>query len=131
MERIPKLASRFPVAAIVAPLILAAGPASAEPAASAKIAAGKAFAELACSSCHQVSADQPPPAPVYDSDTKSGVPAPSFLAIAGAPGVGAARLHAVITHPHYPMREQLIGDDDLDAVIAYILSLGPAGAAKR
>ncbi len=90
---------------------------------SAEIARGRAFAELGCSACHQVRADQPLPAPVFDADSKSMVAAPSFLRIARERGTDAAYLRSAITLPHYPMREQMIGDEDLDSLIAYIGSL--------
>jgi mono/diheme cytochrome c family protein len=92
-------------------------------AASADIAAGKEFAELACSACHQVRAGQPEPAPIYDPDRRMMVQAPSFMTIARERGDDAAWLRSVIMLPHYPMREQAISETDLDALIAYIQSL--------
>jgi mono/diheme cytochrome c family protein len=118
------------IAVIVGVLGAALPPAHAAGATSAEIARGRAFAELGCSACHQVRADQPVPAPVFDADSKSMVEAPSFLRIARERGTDAAYLRSAITLPHYPMREQMIGDEDLDSLIAYIQSLRGTVPAK-
>ena len=91
----------------------------------ARVAAGASLARDACSACHQVSPRQTPPAPVFDPDQQATVPAPSFMKIARDRRKDAAYLRRVITRPHYPMREQSFDQDDLDAIIAYILSLRP------
>lgn len=114
---------------VTAGVILGAAVISAH-AAGADVAAGKEFAELACSACHQVRADQPEPAPVFDADRRTMVKAPSFMSIARERGDDAVWLRSAITLPHYPMREQLIGEADLDALIAYIRSLRGGGAGK-
>jgi mono/diheme cytochrome c family protein len=99
-------------------------------AAGADIAAGKEFAELACSACHQVRAGQPEPAPIYDPDRRMMVQAPSFMTIARERGDDAAWLRSVIMLPHYPMREQAISETDLDALIAYMRSLRESGPRR-
>jgi mono/diheme cytochrome c family protein len=86
------------------------------------IAAGHALAREACAACHRVDRAQKPPPPVRE-DRSAAVPAPSFLAIARDKRNTRARLRLVITRPRHPMREQSFDRGDLDAIIAYILSL--------
>jgi mono/diheme cytochrome c family protein len=121
------------VAALFLSLFAAEGHASDR---QARVAAGASLARDACSACHQVSRAQKRPAPVFDPDQQAGVPAPSFMKIARDPRKDAAYLRGVITRPHYPMREQSYDKDDLDAIVAYILSLrprprSPSGSAPR
>lgn len=87
------------------------------------VAEGKAFAREACAACHQVAADQPPPPPVFDSIENEHVAAPSFMAIARDPAMDAEALRRAIRTPAHPMKEQLVADDRLEALIAYIRSL--------
>ena len=61
--------------------------------------------------------------PVFDPDERNGVAAPSFMKIASDPRNTENDLRQIITRPHYPMREQTFEKDDLDAIVAYILSL--------
>lgn len=86
---------------------------------------GKTIAEHNCASCHQISRDQPVPAPVLSSQTGSSVTAPSFAAIAGDPKTSAASLRAFLTLPHYPMpdRSMSVTSGDLPYLTTYILSL--------
>ena len=91
----------------------------------AQIVAGASLARDACSACHRVSRQQKPPAPVFDPDQQAAVHAPSFMSIARDRHKNAAYLRNVITRPHYPMREQSYDKDDLEAIVAYILSLRP------
>jgi mono/diheme cytochrome c family protein len=87
----------------------------------ATLAAGKALAERACSACHQIGPEQgTPPA---DQDGKSSVRGPSFASVARDPRNDVLYLRSFIRFPHYPMREQLMSDKDVDSLVAYILSL--------
>ena len=92
-------------------------------AADARIAYGATLARDACSACHQVTPRQKPPPPVFNPDEEASVAAPSFMKIARDNRTNATFLRKVITRPHYPMREQSYDRDDLDAIVAYILSL--------
>jgi len=96
----------------------------------AQIAAGASLARDACSACHRVSREQKPPAPVFDPDQQAAVHAPSFMSIARDRHKNAAYLRKVITRPHYPMREQSYDKDDLEAIVAYILSLRPRASPR-
>lgn len=119
------LHSSKPILAAVC-LLLGAGVADAAPAgpdAKAQVAAGERLAREACAACHQVSPQQPMPPPVYDPDQRTGIPAPSFLAIARDRTKDASYLQARIANPHYPMKEQVIDDSDVEALAAYIGSL--------
>lgn len=95
-----------------------------------RVAEGAALARDACSACHQVSPRQKKPPPVIEDKHESGIPAPSFMKIARDRRKTADYLHAVISRPHYPMKEQVFDEDDLDDIIAYILSLRPPPAPR-
>ncbi|MGE0120185.1 MAG: cytochrome c [Dongiaceae bacterium] len=85
---------------------------------------GRWLAREYCAACHRTAKDQPTP-PAVAFDTGSGieeVAAPSFARIARADR-GEAELRRLILLPHYPMREQQLLPDELDAILAYILSL--------
>ena len=86
---------------------------------------GRAVAVEACSACHKVTAAQPSPPPVADTDERAYVPAPSFASIARGKASDAA-LRRAITDPKHPMREQDWLPADLGAVVAYIRSLHSA-----
>jgi hypothetical protein len=93
---------------------------------------GLALARDYCSACHRVSAEQRPPAKVT-VDTGSGseeYEAPSFHQVAARPGRDADYLRTFIQAPHYPMREQLFIPEELEQIVAYILSLKAAGGTE-
>ena len=86
---------------------------------------GRWLAQEYCAACHRTAEDQPQP-PAVAFDTGSGieeVAAPSFARIAARVDRGEAELRRLILVPHYPMREQQFLPDELDAILAYILSL--------
>ncbi|HXV25167.1 MAG TPA: cytochrome c [Alphaproteobacteria bacterium] len=90
---------------------------------------GRALAMDYCGACHRVSPEQAPP-PKVSIDSGSGLQeyeAPSFRQIALRPGRNADYLRTVIQAPHYPMREQLFIPEELEEIIAYILSLKATG----
>lgn len=92
---------------------------------------GKALAQQYCSACHRVAQEQAQPPDVV-VDTGSGpesYQAPNFAQIAARPDRTEAELRKRIQNPHYPMREQQFIPEELDAIIAYILSLRGSGAA--
>lgn len=108
---------------------LLTGAASAQ-AAGLTAADGKALAQEYCSACHRVTQEQAQP-PDVAVDTGSGTEtfeAPSFARIARTDQT-EAQLRDRITNPHYPMREQQFIPEELDAIVAYILSLRTSGAA--
>jgi mono/diheme cytochrome c family protein len=79
---------------------------------------GLSYAQKMCAECHAVSARQAR-SPAAD--------APSFEAIANTPGMTATALIVWFrsSHPLLPktMPNLVIEDDDMDNVVAYILSL--------
>ena len=86
---------------------------------------GRTLAVDYCSACHRVSPEQAP-RPKLTVDTGSGMQefeVPSFWQIANRPDRNSEYLHKVIQAPHYPMREQLFIPDELDQLVAYIMSL--------
>jgi mono/diheme cytochrome c family protein len=85
--------------------------------------AGRALAQAACSSCHQITPEQHRPPPVANPDEGSKVQAPTFQQIA-ARCLTETDLRAKIVSPHYPMREQLLTDIDIGSLAQYIRSLG-------
>jgi len=94
---------------------------------------GKSLAQQYCNACHRVTREQAPPHGVA-MDTESSNPeviaAPSFQWIATDSKLTDAQLRDRVLRPHYPMREQLFIPEELDAILAYIISLrattGPA-----
>jgi mono/diheme cytochrome c family protein len=76
---------------------------------------GHDLAQALCSSCHLVDESQRGPVP-------DGVP--SFMAIAGQPGVTADRLLGkLLTPPHPAMPEPPLEQVQMRDILAYILSL--------
>jgi mono/diheme cytochrome c family protein len=93
---------------------------------------GQAFAQEYCSACHRVSAEQAPP-PKVTVNTGVGseeYEAPSFRQIAETPGRSAAYLRTFIQAPHYPMPEQVFIPDELEQIVAYIVSLKGSARAE-
>ncbi len=80
---------------------------------SADPAVGAALARTWCSGCHVVDAKQP----------RGNDAAPSFAAIAAAPGTTAVSLHDFLIMPHSPMPDLKLAAQQIDNVVAYILSL--------
>ncbi len=92
---------------------------------------GKSLAQQYCTACHRVTQEQAQPPDVV-VDTGSGpetFQAPSFGRIAARADRTEAQLRERILNPHYPMREQQFIPEELDAIVAYILSLRAPGAA--
>jgi mono/diheme cytochrome c family protein len=100
----------------------AAGPTAAD---------GKSLAQQYCTACHRVTQEQAqPPDVVVDTGTgPETFQAPSFARIATRPDRTEAQLRERILNPHYPMRAQQFIPEELDAIVAYILSLRAPGAA--
>lgn len=112
----------------IAALVAADGTVSA---AGLTAADGKALAQQYCTACHRVTQEQAQPPDVV-VDTGSGpetFQAPSFARIAARPDRTEAQLRERILNPHYPMRAQQFIPEELDAIVAYILSLRSAGTA--
>lgn len=76
-------------------------------------AAGREVAKRWCVNCHVID-----PGQAQGSDQ-----IPSFRAIAQRKGTNSASLHAFLALPHGNMPYQNLSNPDLDAVVAYILSL--------
>jgi mono/diheme cytochrome c family protein len=116
----------------IAPLLVLALNAAPARAADLTAADGKSLAQQYCAACHRVAREQAQP-PDVAVDAGSGaetVQAPSFARIAARPDHTAAQLRERILNPHYPMREQQFIPEELDAIVAYILSLRAAGAGE-
>lgn len=78
-------------------------------------ASGRAFAQQTCTPCHVVSPSQSSPG--------RSSRAPSFQAIANAPGMTASSLRAFLATPHPTMPNLILSRQETVDVIAYILSL--------
>ena len=87
------------------------GPANAQ---DADIAAGKAYAEDVCASCHAVLADE---------DTSPNPDATPFQQVAETPGMTEMALSVFLQTPHVNMTNLILEQDDARNVIAYIRSL--------
>ena len=75
---------------------------------------GKAFAERTCAECHAVHAG-PGASPKATATT--------FVNIANVPGMTATALAVFFRTPHPTMPNLVVTGEDMDNVIAYILSL--------
>jgi cytochrome c len=95
------------------PLLLAAG-ALAAGIRDDDAARGHALARAWCASCHAVEPGAPE-GPFAD--------VPSFTAIARLPTTTSSALHAFLSTPHGDMPDIKLKSGEIDAVVAYILSL--------
>jgi hypothetical protein len=119
------------VRAILVTAAFAAANGGAAVAAGLTAADGKSLAQQYCTASHRVTREQAQPPDVV-VDTGSGpetFQAPSFARIAARLDRTEAQLRERILNPHYPMRAQQFIPEELDAIIAYILSLRASGAA--
>ena len=120
------------IRAILVTAAFAAADGGAVTAASLTAADGKSLAQQYCTACHRVTQEQAQPPDVV-VDTGSGpeaFQAPSFARVATRPDRTEAELRERILNPHYPMRAQQFIPEELDAIVAYILSLRGAGTAE-
>lgn len=69
---------------------------------------------------------------MWNQDEKVHVAARSFMDIVADSAKDAAYLRNVIVRPHYPMKEQRFTPEDLEMVVAYMLSLrtAPSGPSQ-
>ena len=119
------------IGAILVTAALATAYGGAADAADPTAAAGKSLAQQYCTACHRVTREQAQPPDVV-VDTGTGLEtfqAPSFARIAARPDRTEAQLRERILNPHYPMRAQQFIPAELDAIVAYFLSLRARGAA--
>ncbi len=100
---------RFVMAGLV--ILAAAFPAAAQE--NSGSLAGAELAQKWCSDCHLVGRGQ----------SHSNDAVPSFAAIAAAPATTAMSLHAFLLTPHGPMPDLKLSREQIDDVVAYILSL--------
>jgi mono/diheme cytochrome c family protein len=114
---------------ILGAALLAAGPAAAADSALAN--RGLALAKSYCSGCHRVSGDQaiPPPVTVETETGNTDVKAPSFWLAAHQEGRDDAYFRKYMHAPRDPMPEEPLEPGELDAIVAYLMSLRaqPAG----
>ena len=83
------------------------------------IEAGHAYAKTQCAKCHSI---------VPDGNTSPNASAPPFQAIADTRGMTRTALFVFFRSPHATMPNLIVRGDDLDNIIAYILSLKSATA---
>jgi mono/diheme cytochrome c family protein len=81
----------------------------------ATLARGKEIAERACGGCHAIDQGK--------AGTVGGKELASLRAIAGRPGQTPQRLQAFILTPHRPMPGIPLSLAEVDAIVAYVLSL--------
>lgn len=81
--------------------------------------AGRTYARANCVECHAVEDRSAPPV------SKTG--APSFQAIADAKTTTAAGLYVFLVSQHQSMPQFMIGEDDRQNIVAYIISLRSRG----
>ena len=98
-------------------LVITAIMASAATAKAAQIGSveqGLAIARERCAECHLT---------VKENGRSTNEKAPTFGRIANTPGMTATALRAALNTSHRTMPNLVIKDDDVDSIIAYILSL--------
>src|SRR5215213_7074105 len=83
-------------------------------------ARGLALAERWCAQCHGVRPNQASP----------GQGAPSFSQIAAEPSVTEMSLRVFLRTPHPTMPNLILGPDELDDLVGYILSMKPARPSR-
>jgi mono/diheme cytochrome c family protein len=104
--------------AVAAVLFLASGATAQEP---GDVKKGAELARSVCAHCHAVgSGERRSPDPM----------APSFASLATTPGMTGTALRVWLRTSHPTMPDYILGDQDRDDVVAYILSLNPK-APKR
>lgn len=91
-------------------LMLLAGPAQSQP----LVAEGLRLSRQWCAACHAVARDMPPPA---------GDAVPGFPAIAAMPSTTEMGLRVFLQTPHANMPDFQLSRGEMDAVVAYLLSL--------
>ena len=96
------------------PLTLIAGAAGAQ--SSPMAGEGLRLSRQWCAACHAVSRDMPPPA---------GDAVPGFLAIAAMTSTTETGLRVFLQTPHANMPNFQLSRAEVDAVVAYLLSLRP------
>lgn len=92
------------------PLMLLAGTAQAQPLGPEGLRLSRQW----CAACHAVTRDMPPPA---------GDAVPGFPAIAAMPSTTEMGLRVFLQTPHANMPNFQLSRTELDAVVAYLLSL--------
>ena len=86
---------------------------------------GQTLAKRYCSGCHRVTGDQAIPPPVM-AETETGqmdVKAPSFWQAAHQEGRDDAYFRGYLHAPRDPMPEEPLEPAELDAIVAYLMSL--------
>ena len=74
--------------------------------------AAKGIVSAYCADCHEV--------PGFPTGSRSvAFDAPSFRAIASTPD-GGARIRGFLRQPHYPMRQFVLSDSDIENLVAFI-----------
>jgi mono/diheme cytochrome c family protein len=122
---------RNPIKAMLVTAVLATAGVPLAHGAGLTAAEGRSLAQQYCSACHRVTREQaqPPDVVVDTGSATETFQAPSFARIAARPDRTEAQLRERILNPHYPMREQQFIPEELDAIVAYLLSLRAPGAA--
>jgi len=84
-------------------------------------ARGLEYAQANCAGCHAVLKDE----------TESPNPdSPAFAAVAATPGITRTALSVFLQSPHPTMPNLIVGGEDADNLIAYILSLKTPAETK-
>ena len=94
-------------------LLLVDGMASPAQTQTADAAAGEAYAEKVCAQCHAI----------HPSGVSPELTAPPFKDVANTPGMTDTALRVWLSTSHPTMPNIVIEPEDMDNVIAYILSL--------
>jgi mono/diheme cytochrome c family protein len=110
--KIPVVVSMKTCGLLTAILLISFAP---QPSARADQARGRILAEQQCSHCHAVRRDELSPDP----------DAPSFAEVAAEPSITEYMLRVFLKTPHPTMPNLIIGPDDVNDLVTYIISLKP------
>lgn len=84
---------------------------------------GLAYAQANCAGCHAI---------LYEETESPNPDAPAFKTVADTPGITRTALSVFLQTPHPTMPNLIVGGEDADNLIGYILSLkGDGSSAPR
>lgn len=93
---------------------------------------GQTLAKRYCSGCHRVTGDQaiPPPVTVETETGQMDVKAPTFWQAAHQEGRDEVYFRSYLHAPRDPMPEEPLEPAELDAIVAYLMSLRAESAGN-
>ena len=113
-RQVSKLISASPMVRLTVAAVICAAAGSAQAQQAGSVQRGLKFARQACSECHLV---------VKEAGRSTNPDAPTFAAIAQTRGLTSAALRSALRTSHPTMPNIVIKGDEINDIVAYILSL--------